>query len=424
VSAVRTIADLRRDARRAYDAAVAAVAAGPAVTRALPQIRPYLKSDGRLLIVAAGKAALPMAAACRGLASGFVLSPERVGPEDSSLADFECLVGGHPIPTAAGFAASRRILEAVSQLGRGDTLLLLLSGGASALLEVPVAGLTDGDATAVYDALLRSGLAIDEINLVRGALSQIKTGRLAVAAQPATVVTLAISDVVGDDSSVIGSGPTVACASDPAEAERLLARIELPTALRERALAALSRVTADVTGGHYCIVASAGDAADAARASLIAAGYMAEDAPLNPLLGEADDVARVFADTIRRRSAHMGCWCLVAAGETTVRLPAHAGDGGRNRHLACRLAQLLDGVDGFVSLSAGSDGQDGSVTGAGGIVDGTSAARMRSVGIQIEESLRAFDSGTALARIGDDLVTGRTATNVGDLVIVVGDRGG
>jgi glycerate 2-kinase len=423
VTSVRAIPQLRQHIRAAYHAGVSSVAAGPATARGIADVASLLDCDGRVLVIAAGKAARPMAAACAGLGRGFVLSPEPESERaslDPALASYESFQGGHPIPTLAGFAASRRILDAAATLGEGDRLLLLLSGGASSLFEVPAPALVPSDALAVYEALLRSGLPIDQMNLLRSALSMVKGGRLAAVARPAPTVTLAISDVVGDDPAVIGSGPTVAAQGSVGEAKRLLDALELDEQLRERVGAALGPAVEDVPSGHYRIVAAATDAAQAARHKLHECGYGSVVSPVDPLVGDAEAVAGEIAGVIRARVREPGRWGLVMAGETTVRLPADAGVGGRNRHLACLVAKLLDGVPGFAFLAAGTDGIDGSATGAGGVVDGESAARMRVAGIDLLGALRGFDSGTALAAVGDDIVTGASSTNVGDLVVAAG----
>lgn len=424
MSVDRSTGLLRRDALAAYDAALAAVEPTAATRRAIPVIRPRLRSCRRVLVVAVGKAARPMADACSGLgAAGFVLSPATLTTDPSPSSDFEYLVGGHPVPTHEGFAASRRILEAATRLDEGDCLLFLLSGGASALFEVPVDGFADDDAIAVYEALVRSGLGIEEINTVRAALSQVKAGRLAAAARPAEVVTLAISDVVGDVPAAIGSGPTVAPRGTLGDARRLLDGVAMEDALRTRVMAVLRPPITQTVGGLYRIVASSADAATAARAMLAAAGYDPISPPLNPLCGDAERAAALIADAIRLRAPRPGRWSMVVAGETTVELPATTGDGGRNRHLACAVAAASQDVHDFVLLAAGTDGIDGSSSGAGGFVDGTTAARMRAAGVDLAASLSAFDSGGALAAVGDDIVTGPSATNVGDIVVAVGAGG-
>jgi glycerate-2-kinase len=383
-----------------------------------------LERAARTLVIAVGKAAVPMARSAMGIGTGFVLSPNARSGDVTSLADYRCLVGGHPVPTFAGLTASRRILEAASSLGASDALLVLLSGGASSLFEVPVAGLSDHQARDVYRALVGSGLAIEDINAIRSALSQVKAGRLARAAEPASVVTLAISDVVGDDPVAIGSGPTVMSRYEPSEVRRLIERVSFAPELTTAVGAALTMPPASVANGHYHVVASARDAADGACASLRKAGYKVLDAPVDPLLGKLEDVAQKLAASVRSASSRgdrLGPWCMVAAGETTVEVPTSSrGDGGRNRHLACRVAALLEGLDDFAFLAAGTDGIDGSRSAAGALVDGATSARMRGAGLDIHEALGLFDTGSALAVVGDDIVTGASATNVGDVVIAVG----
>ncbi len=423
--------DLRRAARAAFDAAVEAVDPSPATYTALCALEPLVQEGGRILVVSVGKAAVPMARSASHFGGGFLIAPDVTSGTALALPDFEISRGGHPVPTPTGFDASRRILDAVGLLGPTDVLLLLLSGGASSLFEVPVAGLSDAQLQALYQALLGSGFSIDEINAVRSSLSQVKGGRLAGAAAPASAITLAISDVVGDDPATIGSGPTVVARSELPVVRSLLDGIDLDASLRsaiDTALEASARAPSlSAPEGIYRLVATGRDAAEAARVRLASEGYTVFESPIDPLHGDADAVADAFVEFIRSKQGEVaaagGAWCVVAAGETTVRLPTTAGDGGRNRHLACRVAAGLEDIEDCVFLAAGTDGVDGSTSAAGAIIDGTTAARMRSIGVSLQEALARFDTGSALAACGDDLVTGASETNVGDIVIALGGGG-
>jgi glycerate-2-kinase len=319
-------------------------------------------------------------------------------------------------------AASRTILRAVEGLGGGDLLVYLISGGSSSLFEVPAPGLAADDLIEAYDLLLGCGAPIADVNAIRSVLSAVKAGGLARAAYPARVLTLAVSDVIGDEAAVIGSGPTVAApprTSCTALAAKWGLTERLPSAVVDRLhRAPLSGAPTAIV--DYVVVASNRTARRAAERALERRGYRCVPAPLDPLAGDVDAAAGSIADAVEAHVAESVRWAFVAGGETTVELTAAVGNGGRNRHLACRLACLLDGVERFSLLCAGTDGVDGAGPAAGAVIDGASAARMRDAGHDPARALARFDAGTALAAAGDAVQTGPTGTNVGDLVIAVG----
>lgn len=460
---------LREDALAAWRAGLLAADPEAGVRRALAS-RPDLDPlDPSTLVVAAGKAAasslrgaLPASGSRTGAAApraAFALLPEGVdaGPLPAGVV---VLRGGHPHPTLEGFASSRRILREVGALGAGDRLLVLLSGGASALLEAPLDGIGDADLIATHRALVASGLPIRAINLVRGCLSATKAGRLAEAAAPAAVTTLAVSDVEGDDPAVIGSGPTVPPrrprAADGAEALAVLrdARVDLPAAvvafLERGAEGARVAQEATPSGGaaawppgapgdlDYAVVASVGGAVRAAREALALRGHDVDTmaaAGEAYLRGDTDqaaarilrclDAAPAGGAAFARAGARAAAVAAVFGGETTVALPAaalrpgFAGRGGRNLHLAARLALALRGRDDVAVAVGGTDGCDGSSRAAGAVVDGGTAARAEAAGFPLEAALAAFHTEPALDAAGDLLVTGPTGTNVGDLVVAL-----
>jgi len=349
------------------------------------------------LIVAVGKAAAGMmrgaiaadgsgAAAMTG-ARAIVLLPE--GSDAGELPPGTlALCGGHPWPTPAGIAATERILAEVDALGPGSRLLLLLSGGASALLEAPLPGVSADELIAAHRRLVSSGLAIRSINRERAAISAVKAGRLADRARPAPVVTLAISDVEGDDPAVIGSGPTVP--------------------------------PSGVAGIDYTVIASVADAVAAARQELVRRGYHVTAGDGAVYLSGPTDFAAALVVKALDAVATGQPRAAILGGETTVAVTAsHPGRGGRNLDLAARAALALQGRDGVVVVAAGTDGADGSSRSAGAIVDGGTARRAERAGLPLAAALEAFDTEPALEAAGDLLVTGPTGTNVGDLVVLV-----
>ena len=389
-----------------------------------------------MLVVAAGKAAAgmlrgvgPHAEGTSGISRAIALLP--------AAADFsglpptvELLRGGHPFPTAEGCCATLRILEEVRRLREGDRLLLLLSGGASALLEAPADGLEIEDLAETHRELVTSGLSIRSINLVRGCLSAVKAGRLAAAAEPARTTTLAISDVEGDDPAVIGSGPTVAPAQSLAERCRLAldviadARVSLPPSVvgfLERGRDA-SGPDATSEGTDYTVVASIGDAIGAARAELVRRGYRVLSSDTDRIYGDTSSAATWIVELARKAADTVSPGervAIVLGGETTVRVPSRgAGRGGRNLDVAARVALGLRSRRGIAAISAGTDGVDGSSRAAGAIVDGGTADRCEAAGLPLLAALETFDTEPALDAARDLIVTGPTGTNVGDLAVV------
>lgn len=418
----------------AWRAGLAAVAPGPATARALAA-RPDLDlCDPRLLIVAAGKAAAPMLAAAFGFAATRGARAIAVVPEDADTAGLQdhatVIRAGHPLPDAGSEQAAKCVLDEARRLGPGDRLLVLLSGGASALLETPLAPLTLEDLRRANHVLVESGLAIGRINLVRGCLSAIKAGRLAQAARPAAVTTLAISDVEHDDPAVIGSGPTVVPVGSRREQCRsAIEALGASLTRLPRAVAAFLEEQASrdsdaddahmIDAGDYTVIASASTAARRAEDELRARGYdIASHAAGARLYGSTEAAA---ARILRRlQSPHAGPSGVVVAGETTVEVTSRdPGRGGRNLDLAARLALAIRDEREIVIVAAGTDGRDGSSRAAGAVIDGGSAERAAAAGFPLEKALRDFDAEPALERAGALFVTGATGTNVGDLVVAL-----
>jgi hydroxypyruvate reductase len=406
-----------------FDAALAAADPARAVAAHMP-----LPAAGRMVVVGAGKASAAMACAFEanwsGPLEGLVITRRgHAVPCDR----IEIIEAGHPVPDLAGEAAARRILDLACSLGAQDQLVCLISGGGSALLALPAPGLTLADKQEITRALLASGATIGEINVVRKHLSAIKGGRLAAAAFPAQVLTLAISDVPGDDPAVIASGPTVSDPTSFAEARAVLAkyRIDRPAAVMAYLEAAAEETPKPgnpvFERTRFALVASPQQALAAAAAAAEAHGL----APIvlsDRIEGEARDVAAVHAAIALQLSAgkfRAGATIvappavLLSGGETTVTV-REAGSGGRNSEFLLALAAHLGGAPGIAALACDTDGIDGTEDNAGAIVYPDTPSRAASQGLAITQALAQHDSYGFFAALGDLVVTGPTLTNVND----------
>ncbi len=395
--------------------------------RVLPSHLPKAP-QGRTLVVGAGKAAAAMAKAVedhwRGDLSGVVVTRYGYGMRCRRI---EVVEASHPVPDAAGLAAAERILDSVKRLTRDDLVLCLISGGASALLALPAPGISLADKRALTQDLLRCGASISELNCVRKHLSAIKGGRLAAAAAPAKVVTLAISDVPGDDPAVIGSGPTVADPSTFAEARAILAKYRIvPPAPIARHLEAATDETPKpgdrrLAGARYVMIATP-------QAALQAAADAARKRGVTPVIlgdaieGEARDAAMVhagIAQAVAQGHFRLGSVAprpplvLLSGGETTVTV-THDGRGGRNSVFALALALALKGAPGIYGLACDTDGTDGTEDNAGAIITPDTLARAIRRRVDLKALLAADDSWAAFDALGDLIVTGPTRTNVND----------
>lgn len=409
-----------------FEAAVAAAAPALCLPRHLPP-----PPAGRTVVIGAGKAAAAMAAAVEAHwpadrpLSGLVVT--RYGHGVGPLPRIEVVEASHPVPDAAGQAAAGRMLAAVRGLGPDDLVLCLISGGGSALLALPADGISLADKQAVSRALLRSGAAIGEMNGVRKHLSAIKGGRLAAAAAPAALVTLMISDVPGDDPSVIASGPTVPDPSTLAEARAVLSRygIEPPAAVARRL--ADSGAETPKPGdpvferSRLVMTATPQDALEAAAALARHAGVT----PLilgNAIEGEAAEVARVMAGIARQCALHgqpAAAPCvLLSGGETTVTVRG-TGRGGRNAEFLLGLAVALDGHPGIHAIACDTDGIDGTEDNAGALLAPDTLARAAGLHLDALHSLADNDGYGFFARLGDLVTTGPTRTNVNDFRAVL-----
>ena len=414
-----------RDAVRAIWQA--ALAAGDVT----PLVRSHLHLDRRhtrIFLLGAGKASGAMAAAAEEVAGdrvagGFVVVKDGYG---GHLRRVEIAEAGHPVPDARGLAASGRLLEVARSAGEDDLVLFLVSGGGSALTPAPAPPITLAEKQEVTRLLLASGAAIGELNAVRKHLSVFKGGQLARAASPATVLTLALSDVIGDPFDVIASGPTAPDPTTFADALEVLARRGLsgrvPPSVARRLEAGrageiretpkpgdplFDRVTNVVVGNNALVT-------DAAAATARRLGYRT-DLTTRELQGEARDVAREFVARARRLPPPA---CLIAGGETTVTVRG-PGKGGRCQEFALAAALELEPTDRLTILAAGTDGTDGPTDATGAIVDAGSIARGSAAGADARRALADNDAYRFLRASDDLLVSGPTRTNLLDLYVAV-----
>ncbi len=422
---------LRVDARAIFDAGVAAVEPRALVAERLRASAP--NSDGGLWVAAIGKAAVAMAQGaeevCGDLFRGGVLiappGASEGGP--SGLRTFE---GGHPIPNQAGMRGATALRELAAGLEATETLLCLISGGGSALMTLPPAGVPLADVQATTQALLRAGATIDELNCVRKHLDLLKGGRLAAAAAPARIQAMVLSDVVGDPLDVIASGPVSPDPTTFDDAWGVLSRrgvVEgVPASVRAyleagRAGAApespkagdrcFDRVDTEIVGNNTM----------AARAAVETAASLGYEPRLltTEAAGEASELGRELArqGVALSLEADRPC-CLVAAGETTVTVEG-GGRGGRNQELALGAALTLAGSRQVLVASMGTDGVDGPTDAAGALADGESVSRAEPLGVDLAASLADNDAYTAFLALDDLIRTGPTGTNVMDLMLVL-----
>lgn len=410
---------------------MAAVDAGACVARARTRWLPLVTAAPRWHVIAVGKAAAPMLRACLGGAVTVPASALLVAPGlDPSLpAVVEQYAGGHPVPDEGSVAGGARALALAGAAGADDVLIVLLSGGASALMAAPVSGVTLADKQAATARLLHAGADIHELNTVRKHLSRIKGGRLA-AASRARVLCLAISDVIDDDVTVIGSGPAVRDASTCADAlavvDRRGGRGSYPAAvvawLERGAASPEDRATRQPAPGRAetIVIGSRVRALEGARSEARRRGYDVI-VEAGPLFGEARVAA---ADYARRLSEISRRWsracCLLSGGETTVCVTGR-GRGGRNQEFALALAEPLAAMARpAVVVSLGTDGIDGPTDAAGAVVDTTTAARAAAAGGPgMQARLDDNDAYRFFEPLGDLIITGPTSTNVGDVQVAV-----
>ncbi|MDZ4737052.1 MAG: glycerate kinase [Rhodospirillaceae bacterium] len=411
--------------RHLFDAAIAA--ADP--MRCLPPHLPA-RPKGRTIVVGAGKASAAMARAVEqhwdGPLDGLIVTRDGYAAPCERI---EIVEASHPVPDARGREAAGRILEKVRGLGPDDLVLCLMSGGASALLALPAAGLTLADKQAVNRELLRCGATISEMNCLRKHLSAIKGGRLGAAAAPARLVTLLISDVPGDDPATIGSGPTVPDPTTYDDARAIVAKykIDVPAAVRARLDAGADETPKP---GDPRLARAETIMVARPQASLEAAAKVAREAGIAPVIlgdaieGEAREVAIVHAGIAHQVLAHdqpaAKPALLLSGGETTVTIRGK-GRGGRNAEFLLALAIALGGAAGIHAIAGDTDGIDGSEDNAGAIIGPDTLARAAAAGIDAKARLADNDGYGFFDSLGDLVVTGPTLTNVNDFRAILVD---
>ncbi len=415
---------IRRDAVTCALAGIAAVDPGDLVRRALAQHR----VDGDVSLVSVGKAAGAMASAASGVLGqsvrrGIVISPDPVTIDATAIA---CFVGGHPIPNGRGAQGARAILGVAESLRPNETLLCLISGGASALTTLPASGLSVDDIASATTLLLRAGATIEELNCVRKHVDQLKGGRLAAIAFPARVVAFVLSDVVGDSLATIASGPTVADPTTVADAIAVLRSRgvwdRVPASVRSHLESGIDESPKPedphLRHAESYVIGSNVTAAEAARSQAQALGYAARIVTTS-LTGEASVVGMEIVKTARDECARVGeKVALVYAGETTVAVHGN-GVGGRNQELVLGAAIAMDGVPGIAVVSLGTDGIDGPTDAAGAVADGDSISKARGHGLDARAALAANDTHTFWKSIGALVRTGPTGTNVMDIIVAL-----
>lgn len=424
----------------ALNAAIAAVEPATAIRAHLRRTASGLAADTwerscrRVLVVGAGKASGVMAAATEDVLAGLDLTGLVVVKDGHTVPTRSIALdeASHPIPDERGIEATRRIVDIAAGAAAEDLLLVLISGGGSALLTWPAPGLTLADLQTTTDALLRSGATIHELNAVRKHLDQVKGGGLLARAGAAPVLTLALSDVVGDDPAVIASGPSVADPSTFADATAVIDRFglwpHLPTPVAAHLHAGLRGEVPEtlkpdhpaLARTHYVLVGDNRQAAHAAATHAERRGLAARVLTTTQQ-GEASEVGRTLACLAREIVAGQGPLplpaCLILGGETTVTVRGE-GRGGRNQEAALAAAIELEGVPGAVVACLATDGGDGPTDSAGALVDGTTLARARARGLDATHALATNDAYPFFAALGDHLLTGPTGTNVCDLYCV------
>lgn len=407
---------LYSDAREIYTYAITRSMPDNAVRLALNRIA---FDAGRLFVIAVGKAAWQMASAAyqklgSQITRGLVIT--KYGHSRGKIPRFWILEAGHPVPDANSFAAARAAMDLTEGLGKRDTVLFLLSGGGSALFEysrLPLAELQDINST-----LLKCGADIQEINTVRKHLSEVKGGRFALHCAPAQIVSIILSDVLGNRLDMIASGPTCADRSTAEEAQAVIKKYRLP--LSEEAKRILSGETPKVLPDSRCILCgSAEQLVEAAGEMCRQLGYETHVLP-QMLTCEAREAGKRFGQLARLHVGDGKRQAFLATGETVVHVTGN-GLGGRNQEMALSAAEEIAGIPGILFLSVGSDGTDGPTDAAGGWVDGTTREKLRNLGFSIPEVLKRNDSYHALDSIHALIKTGPTGTNVNDLTVLLLD---
>jgi glycerate-2-kinase len=399
-----------------------------------------LKDYRRIFVIGGGKASGHMAEEVEKLlrnwiTRGLVIIPDYLQPKPKGRR-IEYQTATHPIPTRKGLEAVLAMLRLVENVSRDDLVIVLVSGGGSSLMPLPVEGIGLNDEARVTSLLLKSGASIEEINTVRKHLSQIKGGRLAERLYPATALTLIISDVVGDRIDAIASGPTAPDPTTYHDSENVLKKYDLWSQIPETARTV---ITDGLSGSipdtpkrnckvfkrvHNVIVGNNRPSCLAAASVLTKAGYRTEVLCIQ-ISGEAREAGRILGSVARdirdNGLPYPAPAALVAGGETTVTVRGK-GRGGRNQELALAAAVKISGSEGIVVGSFATDGIEGRTDAAGAVVDGSTITRGLKLGMDPDEYLRNNDSYRYFSKLNDLVITGPTGTNVNDITILAADR--
>ena len=404
-------ASLRKDAETIIADFIREVQPDSAVIRALKETT----LNGKIKLVAAGKAAWQMAKAASNylgerLEQGIVIT--KYGHVRGELPRIRCCEAGHPVPDEGSFDAARKALALTENLTKDDTVLFLLSGGGSALFELPL--IPAEELQDVTRQLLACGADIVEINTLRKRLSAVKGGRFAQHCAPAKVFSIILSDILGDPPDMIASGPTCPDSSTCADAMEIVRRYDL--SLREETKQLLMVETPKaLANAQWMITGSVRELCDAAARSCRKLGY--EPFFLTDrLCCQAREAGSVMASILRTHAGDGKKLAFLAGGETVVRLTG-SGKGGRNQELALAAAEGISGLSNAALFSVGSDGTDGPTDAAGGFVDGATRQRLLEKGIHIDQVLLNNDAYHALQCIGGLIFTGPTGTNVNDVTV-------
>jgi len=443
----KVLEKLRRDAKSIFMAGVEAVEPMRAVHSHLTfenntliaggQKIPF-EPDGKVFIVGAGKAGAPMAAAVENILHDRVSQGVVVVKygHTQPVQTVRLLEAGHPVPDENGLTASREIVDILKDASGKDLVICLISGGGSSLLPLPPPPVTLEDKSRITELLLESGAEIGEINAVRKHLSLTKGGGLAKSAYPARVLTLILSDVVGDDLDIVASGPTVADTSTFADALEVLDRYSLTESAPDTVLARLRRgasgdfpetLKSNAKELRNVINVLVGTNAMAVQAAVDSARDLGYSATVlsTTITGDTRVAAELHASLAREMFGEATTLltpaCLLSGGETTVTIKGK-GKGGRNQEFALAAALGIEGLSGAVILSGGTDGTDGPTDAAGAVADGTTVRRAREAGMDPLKYLDNNDSYHFFEKLGDLLITGPTRTNVMDLRIVLVDK--
>lgn len=436
--------DLKDEARQIFNAGLQAVDPKAAIKRFMKLAGDTLRFGEQtfsldefdnIWVIGAGKASAAMAQAAEEILGNRLSGGVVIVKYDyvATLKRMRLLEAGHPTPDENGWRATQEVVRLLEKLDQHDLVILLLSGGGSALLPMPVTGISLAEKMVATDLLLKSGASIQEMNAIRKHLSQVKGGQLARLAYPATLVSLILSDVVGDPLDVIASGPTV---GDPTTFQDCAAILDRHN-LRERLPVSVRSYLEAGTTGRVAETPKPGDAIfEQTSAILVGSNLQALQAAateagrlgytcfiLSSLIeGDTSEAARFHTALAREivRSGHPvpRPACLISGGETTV-VVRGAGKGGRNQEFALAAALWLDGLEDVCLLCGGTDGTDGPTDAAGAVVDGETLARARAKGLEAIQFLAENDSYHFFQNLGDLLITGPTNTNVMDLRVVL-----